>query len=140
VWRSALAVGAVCSSLACSAAPTSPSTPLIGTWGGDHVSLTVTAAASHAEFDCAHGDMPSPLTRDDRDGFNASGTFVREHGGPIFVGQVPDSHPAVYFGSVTANTMALTVELTDTREVIGMFTLVRNSPGRVVKCLLPLSR
>jgi hypothetical protein len=99
----------------------------------------VTAAASLAEFDCAHGNTPSPLMLDDRKAFNASGTFVREHGGPIVVGQVPDSHPAVYFGSVTADTMALTVELTDTREVIGTFTLVRDTPGRVVKCLLPLS-
>jgi len=140
VWRSAFAVGAVCSSLACSAAPTNPSTPLIGTWGGDHVSLTVSAASTHVEFDCAHGDTPSPLTLDDRDAFKASGTFVREHGGPIIVGQLPDSHPAVYSGSVTANTMALTVELTDTGEAVGLFTLVRGTPGRVVKCLLPLAR
>ena len=140
MWRSALAAGAVCSTLACSAAPTSPSTPLIGLWGGNHISLTVSAAASHLEFDCAHGDTPSPLTLDDRGAFNVGGTFVREHGGPIVVGQVPDSHPAVYVGSVTANTMALTVRLTDTRELIGTFALVRDTPGRVVKCLLPLSR
>ena len=76
---------------------------------------------------------------DDRDAFTAGVTFVREHAGPI-VGQVPDSHPAVYFGTVTANTMALTVQLTDTRKVIGMFTLVRDTPGHVVKWLLPLSR
>jgi hypothetical protein len=99
----------------------------------------VTAAGSHAEFDCAHGDTPSPLTLDDRNAFNASGTFVPEHGGPIVVGQVPDSPPAVYVGSVTADTMALTVGLTDTKDVIGTFTLVRDTPGRVVKCLLPLS-
>jgi hypothetical protein len=91
------------------------------------------------EFDCAHGDTPSALTLDDRDAFMASGTFVREHGGPRVVGQVPDSHPAVYSGSVTATTMALTVELTDTGEALGMFTLLRDTPGRVVKCLLPLS-
>ena len=140
MWRAAVAVGAVCSSLACSGAPTSASTSLIGAWGGDHISLTVNAAGSHAEFDCAHGDTPSPFTIDDHNAFNVSGTFVREHGGPIRVGDVPDSHPAVYFGSVTANTMALTVELTDTKEVIGMFTLVRDTPGRVLKCLLPLSQ
>jgi hypothetical protein len=68
-----------------------------------------------------------------------SGTFAREHGGPVRVGQVPDSHPAAYVGSVTATTMLLTVRLTDTNEVIGTFTLSRGSPGRVVKCLLPLA-
>jgi hypothetical protein len=139
VWRSALAIGAVCSSLACRTAPTSASPPIIGAWGGDHILLTVTATASHAEFDCAQGDTSSPLRLDDRGAFNASGTFVRDRGGPIIVGQVPDSHPAIYFGSVTANTMTLTVQLTDTRDAIGTFTLVRDAPGRVVKCLLPLS-
>ena len=83
MWRSALALGAVSSSLACGGGPTSPSTPLIGAWGGDHISLTVTGAG---------------------------------------------------------NTMELTVELTDTEEVIGTFTLVRDTPGRVVKCLLPSSQ
>jgi len=128
----------VCSSLACSAAPTGPSTSLVGAWGGDHVSLTVSAGASHVEFDCAHGDTPNALTLDDRGVFTASGTYVREHGGPIVVGQLPDSHRAVYSGSVSGNTMALAVQLTDTREVIGTFTLIRDASGRVVKCLLPL--
>jgi hypothetical protein len=104
-------------------------------WGGDHVSLTVTAAASHAEFDCAHGDTPSALVADDLHAFKVSGSFVREHGGPIQIGETPDSHPAVYFGTVTSTTMVLTVELTDTNAVIGTFTLSRDTPGRVVKCL-----
>jgi hypothetical protein len=136
VWQSSLLVLAiVASSLACGG-PTSPSTtPLTGAWGGDHVSLTVTASASHAEFDCAHGDTPSPLAADDSHAFKVSGTFVREHGGPIQVGDVPDSHPAVYFGTVAGSTMVLTVQLTDTNAVIGTFTLVRDTQGRIVKCL-----
>ena len=109
-------------------------------WAGNHISLVVSAAGSQIEFDCVHGGTPSPFMLDDRDAFTAGVTFVREHAGPIVVGQVLDSHPAVYFGAVTANTMALTVQLTDTRRVIGMFTLVRDTPGHVVKCLLPLSR
>jgi hypothetical protein len=36
---------------------------------------------------------------------------------------------------VTADTMVLTVELTDTKDVIGTFTLIRGIAGRVVKCL-----
>jgi hypothetical protein len=139
VWRS-VALIAVASSVACGGSPASPSSPLTGVWGGDHITLTATGAGSHAEFDCAHGDIPSALAVDVRNGFNASGTFVREHGGPIQVGAAPDAHPAVYSGSVIASTMVLTVQLTDTPEVIGTFTLMRDTPGRVVKCLLPLSR
>jgi hypothetical protein len=135
IARSVLALCVASSWLACNGNPASPSTPLVGVWGGDHVSLSVTDAGSHAEFDCAHGDTPTSLAVDVRHAFRVGGTFVREHGGPILLGEVPDSHPAVYFGTVTANTMVLTVELTDTGIVIGTFTLARDTPGRVVKCL-----
>ena len=135
IARSALAAAAVVSSVACGGAPTGPSTPLTGVWGGDHVTLTVTDAGSHAEFDCAHGDMARTLAVDAGRSFNVGGTFVREHGGPIRVDDPVDSHPAVYFGSATDRTMELTVELTDTGVVIGTFTLTRAVQGRVVKCL-----
>ena len=110
---------------------------LTGVWGGDHIALTVADTGAHFEFDCAHGDTPMTLVVNARNEFDAPGTFVREHGGPIRVGEMPDSRPAAYVGSVTETTMVLTVRLTDTNEVIGPFSLSRGAPGRVVKCLLP---
>jgi hypothetical protein len=109
----------------------------MGMWGGSDIALTVGNTGSHLEFDCAHGDIPGPATVNGRNQFNLSGTFIREHGGPIQVGEVADSHLALYFGSVTASTMTLTVRLADTGEEIGPFTLSRGLAGRVVKCLLP---
>jgi hypothetical protein len=123
---------------ACGSGPSGPSAVLNGTWGGDHIALTVADTATHLEFDCAHGDIPGRLMVNARSELDVGGTFVREHGGPIRVGEAPDSHPAAYVGSATAATMRLTVRLTDTNELIGTFTLSRGSPGRVVKCLLPL--
>jgi hypothetical protein len=108
---------------------------LTGMWGGDHIALTVADRGAHFEFDCAHGDTPITLVVNARNEFDVSGTFVREHGGPIRVGEMPDSRPAAYVGSVTETTMVLTVRLTDTNEVIGTFSLSRGAPGRVVKCL-----
>jgi hypothetical protein len=130
-----LLFGAAIATTACSSSPSGPSPALTGIWGGDHIALTVTDASTHSEFDCAHGDTQGTLVVNTRNEFDVSGTFVREHGGPIRVGEVPDSHPAVYVGSVTGTKMALTVRLTDSNEVIGTFTLSRGSPGRVVKCL-----
>jgi hypothetical protein len=104
-------------------------------WGGDHIALTVADTGAHFEFDCAHGDVPITLVINARNELDVSGTFVREHGGPIRVGELPDSHPATYSGSVTETTMVLIVRLTDTNEAIGTFTLSRGLPGRVVKCL-----
>jgi hypothetical protein len=120
---------------ACGGASIGPSPVPAGVWGGDHVVMTVTDAATHLEFDCAHGDIPGAITVDSRGQFDVAGVFVREHGGPIRQGEVPDSHPAKYSGSVTSTTMALTIRLSDSNETIGTFTLVRGSPGRVLKCL-----
>jgi hypothetical protein len=108
---------------------------LSGTWGGDHVAFTVTDTSSHLEFDCAHGEIAGALTADAEGTFAAPGIFVREHGGPIREGEIPDARPALYVGTVTARAMRLTVRLTETHEVMGNFDLTRGTPGRVVKCL-----
>jgi hypothetical protein len=138
--RSLCLLAAVVAASACSSSPTGPTPVRAGLWGGDHIALTVAGMSAHIEFDCAHGEIPVALMVNARNEFDVSGTFVREHGGPIRVGEVPDSHPAAYVGSVSETTMVLTVRLTDTNEVIGTFALSRDSPGRVLKCLLPLAR
>ena len=112
-----------------------PSPLAAGVWGGDHIAMTITESSVHVELDCAHGDVPNPIAIDAHDQFAIAGTFVREHGGPIRVGEPSDSHPAMYTGSVSSNTMTLTIQQTDTNQTIGTFTLVRGTQGRVVKCL-----
>ena len=119
---------------ACGGASTGPSLVFAGVWGGDHVTMTVADTATHLDFDCAHGDIPGALTADANGRFDVAGTFVREHGGPIRQGEAPDSHPAVYSGTVSPMAMVLTVRLGDSTEMIGPFNLVRGSSGRVVKC------
>lgn len=119
----------------CAASPAAPSAIGNGVWGGQHVALTVSDAASHLEFDCAHGEIPLAFTVDGQRAFDLTGTFVREHGGPIREGETADVHPAEYRGTVTDNRMTLTLVLKDTRETIGTFTLIRGAPGQVFKCL-----
>jgi hypothetical protein len=133
--RSLFLLGAMAASSACSSSPSGPTPVRTGVWGGDHIALTVAGMGAHIEFDCAHGDIPTALMVDARNEFDVAGTFGREHGGPILLGEVSDSHPAAYVGSVNETTMVLMVRLTDTNEAIGTFTLSRDSPGRVLKCL-----
>jgi hypothetical protein len=132
VLRSASAV--VLLSTACSGTPIAPSLIATGIWGGDHVTFTVGDSSNHLEFDCAHGDIPGVLSVN-RGELAASGTFVREHGGPVRVDEPLDSHPAFYSGTVIGSTMQLAIRLTDSGDVIGSFSLVRGTSGRVVKCL-----
>jgi len=120
----------------CSGSPVSASNALApGVWGGAHVRLTVGAASSHLEFDCAHADIPGAFVLDDRDMFSLTGTFVREHGGPVGENETADRHPAAFRGTAAGSRMTLTIQLTDTNDVAGTFTLERGSEGRVVKCL-----
>src|SRR5437762_11754090 len=112
-----------------------PSRLPAGVWGGDHISMTVADASAHLELDCAHGDIPAVLSVDRQGQFGVAGTYVREHGGPIRQGEMPDSHPAIYSGLVASTMMTLTIRLADTNESIGTFSLTSGSSGRVVKCL-----
>src|SRR5450759_2080356 len=118
---------AISASLACGGALLGPSVVSTGVWGGDHITMTVADTAAHVEFDCAHGVISGALVVDGQGRFNAVGTFVREHGGPIREGELPDSHPATFAGSASATTMSLTIRLNDTGDLIGTFTLTQGT-------------
>ena len=132
-WLLGCVVGVL---VACGApSPTPVTHALLGGWGGEHVQLTVNEANAIVEFDCAHGTLDQPVIAD-RDGrFDVPGTFVREPGGPVRPGEVPDQHPAQYAGVVDEQTMMLTVTLTDQSQTIGPFALVQGAPPRLFKCL-----
>jgi hypothetical protein len=97
--------------------------------------MTVSAEGARFEFDCAHGNIDAPLLQSVHGAFSATGVYVHEHGGPIRVGEPPDSHPSTYAGQIVAGTMTLSVRLADTHETFGPFTLTFGSSGTVVKCL-----
>ena len=111
------------------------SADLIGPWGGEHIGLVVAESGAAVEYDCAHGTIDAPLSVASDGRFTASGTHVREHGGPIREGEVPDVHPAAYTGQVRGDRMTITVRETDTGTTIGTFTLKRGANARVLKCL-----
>ena len=81
------------------------------------------------------GDIPGALKPAADRTFVVSGTYVREHGGPIREDEKADVHPATYIGTVTGQTMQLTIRLSDSDAMIGTFMLARGAPGRIVKCL-----
>jgi hypothetical protein len=127
------------SSWGCSTMPSTATTPLLGNWGGDGIAMTVDSAGADFQFNCAHGDISGLLVADSAGHINRVGAYVRDHGGPIVQGSVPDSHPASYTGSVAGANMTLTIRLIDSGDVIGTFTLTQGAAGRVVACVLPLA-
>jgi hypothetical protein len=134
LFRALIVLGMV-AGYSCGETTTGPSRLPPGVWGGDHISMTIGDTGTHFELDCAHGDLPAAPTLDRQGHFDVAGNYVREHGGPIRQGEIPDSHPAIFSGTVASTTMTLTIRLSDTNESIGAFTLVLGSLGRVFKCL-----
>jgi hypothetical protein len=116
--------------------PISPSDHVaVGTWGGAHIALEVTADRGRIEYDCAHGDLAGSLALDQSGRFDVMGTHSPEHGGPVREDEKPVLRPARYAGRVEGGRMTLGVTLTDTGDILGTFTLSQGVAGRLTKCL-----
>ena len=111
------------------------STIAAGTWGGEHVSILVSDAGAAVQFDCAHGSIPAPLAVGADGRFVLAGVFVKEHGGPIKIGESEDSQPASYSGQIQGRTMTLSIALTRDQQTVGPYTLAFDNPGHIVRCL-----
>ena len=106
---------------------------LSGDWGGAHVGLTLTPEGGAISYDCAHGGLDAPVRRDHAGRFVVSGVHVREHGGPVRVGEVPDSVPARYLGQVSGDRMVLRVIVGP--DTLGPFALQRGVAPQLFRCL-----
>jgi hypothetical protein len=121
------------SALHCTSVGSPPSAPVTGRWGGTHVALTLSESGGTIEYDCAHGGIRAPL-RPGQDGrFEVDGVHVREHGGPVRVGEVPDSVAARYTGRIAGERMTLRVLVGS--DTLGPFELRRGAEPRLFKCL-----
>jgi hypothetical protein len=103
-----------------------------GLWGGQHISMNVTAKSAAIEYDCATGVINGPLVVDADGRFNLRGTHRMERGGPVHADETPSDHPATYTGTIKGNTMTLTLKVGDSDEET--FTLEKGNPGDLVKC------
>ena len=130
-----LSFGVAAAALRCTVAgPRSgDGTPVIGRWGGVHAALTLTDAGGAIEYDCAHGGLGAPIRPDGEGRFEIDGVHVREHGGPVLVGEVPDSVPARYVGRISGDRMSLRVLVG--ADTLGVFELRRDAEAQLFKCL-----
>ena len=132
--RSSLGVSLLATLLAISAAATIQKMRRIstGTWGGDHISMKVGAKSATIEYDCASGVIQGPLVIDAAGHFNLHGTHHMERGGPIRADASSKGQAATYTGSISGNTMTLTLKVGD--DEAETFTLEKGNEGKLVKC------
>lgn len=129
-----ISAGLVMGALVTLAAAKRPRSIATGSWGGQHIQMNVQNSSATIEYDCANGTIDGPLKVDRRGRFSLLGKHVREHGGPIRIGEDQSGVPARYTGWTDGKTMKLTVTLVKTKVTLGTFELTRGSMGRIHKC------
>jgi hypothetical protein len=105
-----------------------------GSWGGDHISLNVSASGADLDFDCASGKISVPIELDRSGGFDVPGVFQPAHAGPVLRDEKSAAANARYSGKVDGDNLDLTITRADTKEKIGSFSLSHGARGQVRKC------
>jgi len=108
---------------------------LAGTWGGEHISLTVLDSTANLEFDCAHGTIDEPISVDTDGNFEVTGIYVIEHGGPIRIDETLEKYPSLYKGRIEGEKMTLILILKNTETELDTFWLARGAEPIIYKCL-----
>jgi hypothetical protein len=106
----------------------------VGTWGGQHIIVTVTDDGANLVMDCARGTINEPLEIDANGRFDVSGSFTAETPGPTRQGE--ESRRQVrYQGVVKSDSMELTIAATTPNEKLGSFNLTHGKQGKIWRCL-----
>jgi hypothetical protein len=91
------------------------------------------------EFDCAEGGFTAPYTVKGDGTFEWDGTFTRDTGGPVRVGQFevreePPPMRAIYSGVIRGPIMTFSVKLED-GTTLGPYALERFREPQLTRCL-----
>jgi hypothetical protein len=105
-----------------------------GSWGGDHVGLTITDDAVTIDFDCAVGSIEGPFVTDPAGRFDLVGSWWFTPP-VIFQEWLPEKRPARYWGVVDDGIMTLIVVRLDDNQPLGTFTLAVDQTPRLLRCV-----
>lgn len=115
--------------------PTSPNGDLlIGTWGGEDISVQVEQEDVRVHVGCTNGDFPAPIQLDASGRFSVEGSYVLR----AFPIQLGPSMPAQFAGVVDGNRLTVTVAVNDTVEkklvILGPHTVTFAREPRMGPC------
>jgi hypothetical protein len=128
--RPAVVLLLLATAVACSDT-TAPS--LVGSWGGSQVSLVLTGSGGTLTYLCGAGTIDSGWTSSREGKFAGSGQHY--FGGGPLPPQGRPPHPATYAGYLAGAHLVLTVTLTDLRQDLGPFDLLRDGPPVTDQCV-----
>lgn len=98
---------------AMAAAPLPAAAPLVGVWGGDRATLTITAGGGSFIEDCATATFAGPVFVDANGKFTAAGARFAEGFGPTRIDESGPARPnaASFEGRVTGAAITLEVRV-----------------------------
>ena len=128
-----IGIGMLAQSGCVTSEPSSSEGAVLGSWGGLHAALSLSADSGSINYDCAHGSLTAPVRTDHTGQFEAAGLHVREHGGPVRIGEVLEAVPARYVGHINGDLMELRVFVGP--DTLGPFKLQRGAPAQLFRCL-----
>lgn len=103
-------------------------------WGGRHVSMVISRENTTFTFDCAQGEIMTPIKPDANGNFSVTGTYTPQRGGPVRKDSTPNDLPATYQGTIHGDSMTLNVLLADKSQQPPAMSLKRGQAGHVVRC------
>ena len=109
--------------------------PLVDSWGGRGIALTLDAGGGRLEYDCAAGTIDGPLVPDAGGRFAVGGTHTPGLGGPARVDSPPASFSARYTGIVRGREMQLEIAVPARALNLGPFMLRRGEQAVLLRCL-----
>ncbi len=107
---------------------------IIGSWGGNHISIEVTEQGAKIEYDCASGTIDKKIILDKKHSFNVLGTHTEEHGGPTRLNEQSSGFPVKFVGRIKGKKMTLVVKHKENNKIIGTFILIKGQESLLVKC------
>lgn len=102
-------------------------------WGGAHLRMEVGDQGATLEFDCASGEITSPLPLHSTAPFRLEGTYSAQRPGPTRLGD-NSTEPVVYAGTVKGDTLQLEIRRRGSDELIGSYALTKGQLGKVMRC------
>ncbi|MFN8579607.1 MAG: hypothetical protein U0163_01320 [Gemmatimonadaceae bacterium] len=120
--------------LAASCRSFEPGVALVGTWGGQDISLELTATGGTISHGCAGGSLAEPLVPDNSGRVHATGEEVAGMGAPPPPGYIPPRYAVRYDGRVDGNRLTLTVTPIDNPSLAAKYTAVRGRAPQIYYC------
>lgn len=104
-----------------------------GIWGGTGIGFDAGENGVQVEFDCAQGEINQKFLTDENGNFNLNGFYTYET--PVRrIDFTPKPQAASFQGRISGSTMNLKVVLTESKQLIGEYTLTRDAMPGIRKC------